>query len=98
MGISKKVTEIKYLTLFESIETLKKYKELWSRSKDLINPITNSKLNNESNNSDNYDKKIWKSNLIKMMIYLWNKTYNYKKSKGRLQDLVQNCYHKQGGK
>ena len=32
------------------------------------------------------------------MIYLWNKIYTYKKSKGRLQDLVQNCYHKQGGK
>ena len=54
MGILKKVTEIKYLTLFESMDTLKKYKELWSRSKDLINPITNSNLNNEINNSDDY--------------------------------------------
>ena len=43
----------KYLTLVptdESIDTSKKYEELWSKMKDLIRSITN--------NSDNYDKNI----------------------------------------
>ena len=41
----------------ESKDTLKKYKELWSKIRNLIRSITNSKLN-----TDNYDGKYLKIN------------------------------------
>ena len=47
----------KYWTLFptyESKDTLQKYKELWSKIRDLIKSITN--------NSDNHDEKYMKIN------------------------------------
>ena len=55
----------KYLTLVptnESKEKIKRYGELWSKIKDLIRSITK--------NSDDFDKNIWKSNLIQMTSYL----------------------------
>ena len=55
----------KYLTLVptnESKEKIKWYGELWSKIKDLIRSITK--------NSDDFDKNIWKSNLIQMTSYL----------------------------
>ena len=55
----------KYLTLVptnESKEKIKRYGELWSKIKDLIRSITK--------NSDDFDKNIWKSNLVQMTSYL----------------------------
>ena len=63
MGTLKKVMEEKYLTLFpadESKDTLKKYEKLWNKIRDLIRST--------SNNMDHYEKNIWKSNLIQMII------------------------------
>ena len=46
----------------ESKEKIKKYEELWSKTRDLIRSITK--------NSGDYDENIRKQNLIKMMCYL----------------------------
>ena len=64
-GYFEEINENKYLTLVptnESREKMKKYEELWIKIRELIKPITK--------NSNGYDKKIWKSNLIQMTIYL----------------------------
>ena len=61
MGTLKKRLENKMILVptDESKDTLKK---LWNKIRDFIRSI--------SDNWDNYDKSIWRSNLIQMMIYL----------------------------
>ena len=64
-GYFEEINGNKYLTLVptnESKEKIKRYGELWSKIKDLIRSITK--------NSDDFDKNIWKSNLIQMTSYL----------------------------
>ena len=54
-GYSEEINGNKYLTLiptYENKEKIKKYKELWSKIKDLIRSITK--------NSDDYDEKYMK--------------------------------------
>ena len=64
-GYFKEINENKYLTLVptnESKEKIKKYEELWLEIQDLISLTTK--------NSDDYDEKYMKINLIQMMNYL----------------------------
>ena len=53
----------------ENKDTLKNYEELWSKILDPIRTITNT--------SDDYDKKTFKSSLLRMIIYLERKHLNF---------------------
>ena len=63
-GYFEEINRNKYLTLVptnESKEKNKKYEEMWIKIRDLIRSITK--------NSDDYDKKYMKLNLIQMTSY-----------------------------
>ena len=51
-------------------DTLKKFKELWSKIRVFFISITNCLHNSELNNLDDCEENIWKTNLIQMTIYL----------------------------
>ena len=59
----------KYLTLAPT-DTLKTFKELWSKIRVFFISVTNCFHNSKLNNWDDCEENIWRTNLIQMTIYL----------------------------
>ena len=68
-GYNKENNGKKYLRLAPT-DTLKKFKELWSKIRVFFISITNCLHNSKLNNLDDCEENIWKTNLIQMTIYL----------------------------
>ena len=59
----------KYLMLAPT-DTLKTFKELWSKIRVFFISVTNCFHNSKLNNLDDCEENIWRTNLIQMTIYL----------------------------